>query len=392
MLRERNRSVLRSLDDGFDPDGRLAAMSETVVLTGLPTLLARRVAARVLEAPRSKLYAVVRAKFEEDARAFVAALPEGARPRVTLLEGDAASMDFGLSGAEFRRLASEVDVIHHAAQVTYLGVDERVAEAVNVRATREALELARAATHLRAFVQYSTASVSGDRRGLVLESELDRGQRSRNVVEATKLRAEKIVRAASRDVPTIVLRPTTVIGDSITGEVDRLDGPYLLVLLLLTSPTDLAIPLPTHGDSLLHLVPIDYVARAAVAIGADPRAIGQTFHLVDPSPLTVRRTCELIARAAGKPLPRGFIPSNLTKALLRTPGLERFMKSPRAFLDQLVTQVQYDARNTETILAGTSLRAPPFESYAESLVEYVRGRVLAERKRRAEQEVEDPLV
>jgi len=367
-------------------------MSETVVLTGLPTLLARRIAERVLDAPKTRLVGIVRQKFEDDAKAFVDTLEPSARSRVTLLQGDAAAMDLGLSGAEFRRLASEVDLIHHAAQATYFGVDERVAEAMNVRATREALELARAATHLRAFVHHSTAYVSGDRRGLVLESDVERGQRPRTVVEATKLRAEKIVRRAAKDVPTIVLRPGTVIGDSVSGDVDRLDGPYLLVLLLLTSPAELAVPLPTHGDALLHLVPVDYVARAAVTIGRDPRAIGQTFHLVDPAPLTVRRTFELVARAAGRRLPRGFIPANLTKALLRTPGLERFVKSPRAFLDQLATHVQYSARNTEAILSGTGIHAPAFETYVDLMVSYVRERVLAERKKRAEQEVEDPLV
>jgi nucleoside-diphosphate-sugar epimerase len=212
-------------------------------------------------------------------------------------------------------------------------------------------------------------------------------------VESTKLRAEKIVRSAGRDLPIIVLRPATVVGDSVTGEVDRLDGPYLLVLLLLTSPAEFSIPLPTHGDALLHLVPVDYVAQASVAIGRDPRAVGQTFHLVDPSPLTVRRTFELVARAAGRRLPRGFIPANLTKAILRTPGLERFAKSPRAFLDQLATPVQYSALNTEAILAGTGIHSPPFESYVDTLVTHVRERVLAERKRREEAaEVEDPLV
>jgi thioester reductase-like protein len=367
-------------------------MSETVVVTGLPTLLSRRVLERVLEASRARVVGIVRTKVLDQARQFVDELPKEAASRVTLLEGDAASMDFGLSGLEFNRLASEVDVIHHAAQATYFGVDERTAETINVRATREALELARAATHLRAFVHHSTAYVSGDRRGLVLETELDKGQRPRNVVEATKLRAEKIVCAAARDIPTIVVRPTTVIGDSKTGEVDRLDGPYLLVLLILTSPSDFALPLPSQGDALLHMVPVDYVAAASVAIGRDPRAIGQTFHLVEPSPLTVRRTFELVARSAGKRLPRGFIPANLTKALLRTPGLERFVKSPRAFLDQLVTQVSYSSRNTEAILSGTGIHAPPFESYVDGLVAHVRERVLAERRKRAEVEVDDPLV
>jgi thioester reductase-like protein len=366
-------------------------MSETVVLTGLPTLLARRIAEEVLAAPGARVVAVVRPKFEEAARSFVEALPREARGRISLLAGDAASMDMGLSGAEFTRLAQDVDVIHHAAQVTYQGVDEKTAEAVNVRATREALELARAASHLRAFVHHSTAYVSGDRRGLVLESELDVGQRPRNIVEATKLRAEKIVRAAT-GVPSIVVRPATVIGDSRTGEVDRLDGPYLLLLLLLTSPADIALPVPTEGDALLHLVPVDYVARASVAIGRDPRAIGQTFHLVDPAPLTVRGTFELFAKAAGRRLPRGFIPANLGRAILRTPGLDRFVKSPRAFLEQLVTPVQFSARNVETLLAGTDIQAPALESYIDRMVGYVRDRVGAEKRRKTEIEIEDPLV
>lgn len=367
-------------------------MPETVVLTGLPTLLARRVASRVLDHKGSKLIAVVRTKFREAARAFVDGLPAEARQRVTMLDGDAAAMDLGLSGAEFKRLAAEVDIIHHAAQVTYLAVDERFAEAVNVRATREALELARAASHLRAFVHHSTAYVSGDRRGVVQESELDVGQNLRNIVEKTKLRAEKIVRAASRDLPVIVLRPTLVVGDAKTGEIDRLDGPYLLVLLMLTAPPDFAIPLPTEGNARLDMVPVDWVARAAVAIGRDPRAIGKTFHLVDPKPHTIRDVFEILARAAGRRTPRGFIPANVTRAILRTPGLDRLARSPRAFLDQLATSVQYSARNTEAILAGTGIEAPSFDDYAETMVTHVRSRLLAERRRRAEAEVEDPLV
>ena len=367
-------------------------MSETVVLTGLPTLLARRVASRALDNKGSKVVAIVRSKFRDAARAYVDGLPPDCKSRITLLEGDAAAMDLGLSGAEFKRLASEVDIIQHAAQVTYLAVDERFAEAVNIRATREALELARAASHLRAFVHHSTAYVSGDRRGLVLESELDEGQSPRNIVEKTKLRAEKIVRAASRDVPVIVLRPTLVVGDSQTGDVDRLDGPYLLVLLMLTAPPDFAIPMPTEGNARIDMVPVDWVARVAVEIGRDPRAIGKTFHLVDPKQHTVRDIFAILARAAGRKTARAFIPANVTRAILRTPGLDRLARSPRAFLDQLATSVQYSARNTEAILAGTGISAPSFDDYVETMIAHVRSRLLAERRRRAEAEVEDPLV
>jgi len=191
-------------------------------------------------------------------------------------------------------------------------------------------------------------------------------------------------------VPIVVVRPSIVVGDSQTGEIDRFDGVYLLILLIVTSPPDFALPLPGRGDAPLNIVPIDYVARAELAIGRDPRAVGGTYHIVDPAALTVRRVFELVARAGGRRMPRGFIPANLTKALLRTPGLERFAKSPRALLDTLGTPVTYGSANADALLAGTGIRCPPFETYVEQLVGYVQLR-LRERRAKTEEQIHDPL-
>jgi thioester reductase-like protein len=367
---------------------------DTVLLTGLPTLLARRLAREVLAYDGARVVAVVRPALIEGARAFASALPAAQRARLTLLEGDVVAIDFGLSGAELRRLARDVTVVHHAAHARYVGVEPQVAETLNVRGTREAIEVARALESLRVFVQHSTAYVSGDRRGLVLEEELERGQRPRNAVETTMLRAEKIVRAASDRLPTIVVRPTTIVGDATTGEIDRLDGPYLLLSLLLSSPAEIALPHPTDGDAHLHLVPVDHVARASVALSQTPSAVGMTFHLTDPRPLTARQTFDLFARAAGRRVPRGAIPAQLAKALLRTPGLDRFARSPRAFLDQLATPVVYSTRNADAVLSPRGLTAPSLESYVDAMVAFVRDRQTEQRRRRVEEpEIEDdPLV
>ncbi len=365
---------------------------EVVLLTGYPSFSARKMCEELVRAPGTLVHAVVHAKLAGEASKALDHLPAGHRARVNLIAGDAAAMDFGLSGAEFRELTAEVDRIHHCATVSYLGVERAAAEPVNVGGAREALEFAEACRDLKCLVFHSTASVSGNRTGLVREDELDKGQTFRNVVEETKARAERMMRDAMAKVPIAVVRPSIVVGDSSTGEVDRFDGPYLLILLMVTSPTDFALPLPGRGDSLLHLVPIDYVVRAAAAIGRDPRARGRTFHLVDPTPLTARRVFELVARAGGRRLPRGFIPANLTKALLRTPGLDRFAKSPRAFLDALVTPVTYSSASTDELLGGSGIQCPPFESYVEKLVEFVQVRLQERRKQRAAAgEVEDPL-
>jgi thioester reductase-like protein len=290
-------------------------------------------------------------------------------------------------------MAREVTRIHHCAQVTYLGVDRKAAEHANVRGASEVLEFASSCEKLRGLVFHSTAHVAGDRRGVVLEDDLQSGQSFRNVVEETKARAEKLMRVAMERLPIVVMRPATIVGDSNTGEVDRFDGPYLLIMLVLTSPPDLALPLPGLGDEPLNLVPIDWVARASVAIGRDPRAVGRTFHLVDSRPLPARRVFELVARASGRRGPRGSIPANLAKALLRAPGVERIAKSPRAFLDTLTTHVTYDARHAEELLASLAVGpCPPIEAYVEKLVEYVQQRMRQRQtERKVDVEVEDPL-
>jgi thioester reductase-like protein len=372
-----------------------ARYDEVVLLTGFPSFVARKMCEELLRDPGTFVHAVVHSKLAHDAASALDGLPLADRRRVNLIDGDAASMDLGLSGAEFRSLAAEVDRIHHCASVSYLGAPRDAAEQMNVGGAREILELAEACTSLKCLVHHSTASVSGDRTGLVREDELYTDQIFRNVVEETKARAERMMRAAMtgpRRLPIAVLRPTIVVGDSTSGEVDRFDGPYLLILLLVTSPPDFALPLPGRGDSLLHLVPADYYVHAARAIGRDPRAIGRTFHIADPQPLTARRVFELVARAGGRRMPRGFIPANITKALLRTPGLERFAKSPRAFLDALGTPVSYSSTNTDELLAGTGIQCPSFESYVDRLVEYVQVRLREKRARRVTaREVDDPL-
>jgi thioester reductase-like protein len=349
---------------------------DVVLITGYPSQLAREVCAEALGcggATAVRLLAPARRL--EKAKAELLKLPEDQRARIVLFEGDAASIDLGLSGAELRSLSREVTRIHHCAGVLHSGVDPAAAEHANVGGAREALELASQCENLESLVFHSTAFVSGDRTGVVREEELEAGQSFRSAIEETYARAEKLMRAAMGRLPIVVVRPTTVIGDSRTGEVDRLAGPYLLVLLMVTSPPDLALPLPARGDAPLNLVPVDWVARASVALGRDRRARGRTFHLADPRALTARAVFELVAHALGRPPPRGAIPTGLAKVVLRAPGLERIANSPRAFLETLTTPVIYEPRGTEELLSDLGVQGcPPLESYLGRLVEHVRER------------------
>jgi thioester reductase-like protein len=350
---------------------------ESVVLvTGFPSFLAKKLVLHLVHSePDTLVFTVVVPRLMVEARHVVDSLDLADRQRIVLIEGDPAGIDLGLSGAELRQLAREVDRVHHVAHVSDLDVDRPTAEALNVAGAGEILEVAKLMDSLRCLVFHSTAFVSGDRKGVVHEEDIPEGASYRSVVEETRAKAERLVRRAGQQLPIAIVRPTMIVGDSGTGEVDRLDLPYLFVLLLLAAPADLALPIGARGDVPLHIVPVDFVVRAACAIGRDPRSPGRTFHLVDPSPLPVRRFVETIhgireRRASWVEL------STLARSMLRTPGIESYLRSPKALVDQILTNVRYDPRNADMVLGPLGIACPPLESYAEKIVAAVEERLV----------------
>jgi len=351
--------------------GRVAlAKRDVALITGFPAFTAKRMIGKLLAAePETRLFVLAQTKFAEDAKQFVSSLPGG--DRVEILIGDICDMDLGLSSVEYRALTKDVTWIHHLAGIYFMGIDAETAWRVNVAGTKSVLDLARDAHRLERVVHWSTAMVSGDRRGTFYEEDLDCGQRFHNDYERTKYEAERVVRAAMRELPITVLRPGIIVGDSRTGEIDKLDGPYYLMVLIATNASGLRLPLLGRGEAPLHLVPIDYVVDAAWQVARSEHAAGKTFHLVDPAPLTARAVFEGVAEHAKTEKPRGHIPRPLARAVLRTPGLSRLGRGPAAFVDVLDHPVHYDQTNTAQALAGTTIRCPSLTDYLPTLVRYV---------------------
>ncbi len=351
--------------------GRIAMPKRDVaLLTGFPAFTAKRMIAKLLASePETKLYVLAQQRFAAEAEQFLAVLP--GKERAEVLVGDVCDMDLGLSSLEYRALSREVTWIHHLAGIYFMGVDPVTARRVNVLGTRTMLDLARDAPRLERVVHWSTAMVSGDRRGTFFEEDLDAGQKFHNDYERTKYDAEKLVRAAMRQLPITVVRPGIIVGDSRTGEIDKLDGPYYLMVLIATNASGLRLPLLGRSDVPLPLVPIDYVIDAAWLVGRSESAAGKTFHLTDPAPLAARQVFEGVAEHAHTEKPRGSIPRPLARAVLRTPGLSRLGRGPLAFVDILDHVVSYDQTNTERVLSPTGLRCPSLMDYLPVLVRYV---------------------
>ena len=368
----------------------MPAPGKVVLVTGWPGFIGRRLVRALaprLDPARDRVVIFTRSKHAPAARAELSDL--GVPGEVA--EGDVSAMHLGLSGEEFRRLSATVTDLWHLAAVYDLGTPERTLRAVNLEGTRNVLELARAAPRLRRLHHFSTAYVSGDRQGVILEDELEMGQRFHDGYERTKYQAERLVRRAMAELPATVYRPSIVVGDSRTGEVDRFDGPYYLAILLVASPLAVPLPLPGSGMAPLNVVPVDFVVEAALSIGAHPAAVGQTVHLADPSPLSTRKVYELIAARAGKSLPSVTLPHRAVEAVLGLPLVERLVRPHRNAIRLVNHLAIYNCRNQLELLAGTGLACPPITSYLDRLIDFVRGYYVTPPRRPDVDELDDPL-
>ena len=357
------------------------------LITGFPAFLARRLVQQIVSSdPDAQLTLLVSPTLLKESQPQISALRSA---QLQVLTGDIVDMHLGLSGEEYQRICDEVTDIFHVGELSDLSVPREMIWRANVEGTRNIIELARDCTRLHRLNHYSTCYVSGERIGVIAEDELDLGQGFRNAYEETKFHAEKLLQRVNDALPISIYRPSSVVGDSQTGEIDRFEGPYYLGIMLAMSPLVVALPLPGDGTAPLNVVPVDFITKGICQLSRDPRAAGRTFHLVDPNPMSARRAYEIIAEKEKKRLPRFSVSAKAAEVMLRLPLLEKLSRPHRAAISYVNHLAIYNCRNTLELLDGTGIHCPPLTSYLDKLIAYVQEQY---RRRRDEiNEVEDPL-
>jgi thioester reductase-like protein/short-subunit dehydrogenase len=345
------------------------------VVTGGTGFIGRRVVSRLLAAgPDAEVWVLVRRSSLGRFERLAADWGDSAKPLV----GELTEPGLGLTDDAIAELGA-VDHVVHCAAIYDITVAEPEQRAANVEGTKAVIDLAR---RLDATLHHvSSIAVAGDFRGEYTEADFDIGQQLPTPYHQTKFEAELLVRSTS-GLRYRIYRPAVVVGDSRTGEMDKIDGPYYffgMLAKLAVLPRLTPIMLPDTGRT--NIVPVDYVADALVALmhgDGSPSWDGRTFHLTSPKTIGLRGIYRGVAATAGLPPLRGSLPRSVAAPVLNVRGRPRLWRNmvatqlgiPGEVLDVVDLAPTFVSEQTQEALRGTGITVPEFGSYAPALWRY----------------------
>jgi thioester reductase-like protein/NAD(P)-dependent dehydrogenase (short-subunit alcohol dehydrogenase family) len=309
-----------------------------------------------------------------------------ARARVKPVTGDLHEPLLGIDGPMVKQLGQAgVKHFFHLAAIYDMSAADEVNELTNVEGTRHAIELA-AAINAHCLHHVSSIAVAGFYKGLFTEQMFDEGQALEHPYHRTKFASEQLVREESA-LPWRIYRPSVVVGDSHTGQIDKIDGPYYFFPLLKRARHYVPEWLPLIGPEIGHtnIVPVDFVADALDHIAHQPNLARTTFHLTDPQSRRASDVLNIFAKVAKAPHfsltvnagSLGALSKSAAAALMSLPGAKQARRAllseagiPEEVVDYIDLTARFATTNADAALAGSGIEVPPLENYAALLWNY----------------------
>jgi NAD(P)-dependent dehydrogenase (short-subunit alcohol dehydrogenase family) len=352
-------------------------------VTGATGFIGRHLVERLLARDNGPIYVLVR----ESSQDRLEQLTErwGDPKRIKPVLGDISEPQLGVDSDVRKKLEGEVDDFFHLAALYDMTADESRNALLNIGGTQNAVDLANELGAER-FHHMSSIAVAGLYKGTFTEPMFDEGQELAHPYHRTKFESEKLVRERVNGAWR-VYRPSLVIGNSRTGEMDKIDGPYYFFKLIQKLRHALPEWFPLIGIEWgwTNLVPVDYVAAAVDHIAHEKGLDGRAFHIVDPRGQRSGDVLNTFANAAHAPhavmridkratqnLPKGIV-----SFAMKLPVLKQVRASaladigiPEEILDYIALTCRFDARDTAAALEGSGIELPALDSYAHRLWDY----------------------
>src|SRR3984885_1710000 len=274
-------------------------------VTGATGFIGKRLVEQLLANRQGDVYVLVRqnstGRLEDLVERWSMVVGASAAERVHPVIGDLRRPLLGVEKEQVAELRGKINHFFHLAAVYDMTAPAERNTAVNVGGTTHAVELARGveAKHLH---HVSSIAVAGNYKGVFEEDMFDEGQRLPSPYHRTKFESERIVREQPY-VPWRVYRPGIVVGDSRTGEMDKIDGPYYFFKAIQRARQLLPEWAPLVGPDLgnTNVVPVDWVVDALEHIAHEPELDGKAFHLTDPRRQRVDELINELAAVAHAP-------------------------------------------------------------------------------------------
>ena len=358
----------------------------TYFVTGASGFIGKRLVKKLLARKNTTIYFLIRAESKKKVDKMMAFWGDEAAKRCIPIVGDIAKPGLGLSASDKTKIKGKIKHFFHLAAVYDMTATADENHTANVVGTQNAVALA---NEVKAglFHHMSSIAVAGNYEGVFREDMFDEADDYLDhPYMQTKHESEKYVRE-NASMPWRVYRPGVVLGDSKTGEIDKIDGPYYFFKLIQRMRSMLPPWMPAIGveGGRMNMVPVDFVVDAtdhiAHAKGNDRKA----FHLTDPSPLRIGDSLNIFARAAHAPQMAlrvnaalfGFIPQSVVKGVMALPPVRRIKNAivkdlgiPEDTLSFINYPVRFDCRETLKALEGTKIAVPALEDYAYKLWDY----------------------
>jgi NAD(P)-dependent dehydrogenase (short-subunit alcohol dehydrogenase family) len=353
-------------------------------VTGGSGFIGKRLVRALLERPDARVYVLLRNP-PADRLAKLSKFWGKDTSRVIPITGDVREHYFGIAPDQLNEIVSKVDHFFHLAAIYDLEADAETEIRTNIDGTRNAITLA-AAVRSKCFHHMSSIAAAGLYQGVFREDMFEEATNLEHPYYASKHESEKLVRNECR-IPWRIYRPGLVIGDSRTGEMDKIDGPYYFFKLIQKMRRLLPSWMPSIGieGGRINLVPVDFVVAALVHLAHVEGQDGRCFHLTDPHPHRVGEILSILAHAAHAPdmtirlnaallrlIPAGVVTTLMT--LTPTRRLRKAVMKDLGLPDDILTFVNYptrfDNREAARLLEPAGIRVPPLDDYAWRIWDY----------------------
>jgi thioester reductase-like protein len=311
-------------------------------ITGASGFIGRRLVKKLLAREGGVIYFLVRAAELNSLDALYEFwdFTPAEKARVLPVVGDLTEPGLGIAAVDRKKLGKKTTHFFHLAAIYDLTADAESQLKVNVRGHAQCRAVCRGigAKHFHLF---SSIASAGMFEGLFREDMFEEAEGLDHPYFKTKHDSEGIVRREC-SIPWRIYRPAIVVGDSRTGEMDKIDGPYYFFKLIQKMRKMLPSWMPTIGieGGRINVVPVDFVVKAVDHIAHLKGEDGKCFHLVDPTPMRVGDLLNTFARAAHAPEMTmrinaalfSFIPYHVRKALMALSPIRRIQHAVMADL------------------------------------------------------------